>query len=194
MIKNPIQNTVKPFLENPELLIVPVVVLLITHWFAWKRKSDELLFQARLSAYNDFITEYGGYFASVLHEEAEWLHAYTENLVKNNEKQDNSFDTYGNESKLAISKARTKLSGLFSRCRLVAGSRLETKLRHFFELVIEDIKDGYSGENPDRFFVGWEIEALMRYDLKVINIFELYLWLFNIKLHKLLKKINSATV
>lgn len=188
-----IQNTIKPFLENPELLIAPVVILFATHWFAWKRKSDELLFQARVSEYNDFITEYGGYFASVLHEEAEWLHEYTDKLLDKVQKQDNGIDTYENEKKLATSRARTKITGLFARCRLVAGPRLEAKLRHFFELVMEDIEDGYKGNNPDRLFVGWKIEALMRYDLRVISVLELYVWLLNIKLQKLGKKVSNST-
>lgn len=68
-----------------------------------------------------------------------------------------------------------KISRIFSQCRLVANTTLEKKLRHLYDLVIKDTEVKNS-DKTERDYIGYEIEALMRYDLKTIGYIELCMW------------------
>ena len=181
---------IKLFIQTPSLLIVPIVLVFVTHWFAKKRKTDELLFNSRKKIYSKFISEYGSGFSDISSKLETLMSTVNHREIKSDHDTVSTFF----EIKKVKDKHdyKAKVCELFSNCRLVAGRALERKLRHFYELISEDIEGDWKGTNRYRYLMGYEIEAFMRYDLKVISIFELLLWRIYINFKRIkLKKLEK---
>ncbi len=163
-------------------LISFIIGVVVTHYFTHKRKISELLFNSRKEAYTEFIEEYGGNFEPKELRTEEGLSELTK--IQSN-----------------WSKSQ-KRNHLFSKCRLVAGSALESRLRDLYELILE-IEDHannpkeekensiYKLKTHERANVGYQVEACMRKDLKVIGYFEFLKWIIisNIEIQKVHKRL-----
>lgn len=183
-------DLIKLFIQSPKLLIVPVVLVFVTHWFARKRKIDELLFNSRKKIYATFISEYSSGF-SYIGPKLETLISTLNHLETKSETKIISAIFEARNLK-AKHDHKVKVSEVFSSCRLVAGSNLERKLRCFYEFIYAVSENNHQEtkiNNILRGLVGYEIEALMRYDLKVISFFELFL--LNMYIKQLYKKLNK---
>jgi hypothetical protein len=147
-----------------------LVGIVLTHYFTKKRKIDELLFNARKEAYTEFIRNFGMAFG-------------TETLDADIDEKKAIWTNY---------ERMQRVSRIFAQCRLVANPLLEDKLRHLYDLVTEDFetKDGSREEGKrERDYIGYEVEALMRRDLKVIDGAEVMFWrLFSIIKRRNLRK------
>lgn len=125
----------------------------LTHYFSQKRKVDELLFNARKKTYGEFMKNFGMDFAP---------------------EQVSSFSDANMEN--FIYERKQKINKIFAECRLLANPLLEEKLRHLYELMIDEQNIKLKKEKRERDYIGYEVEALMRHDLKVITKFEVFFW------------------
>ena len=150
---------------NPTNTFVAIITFLSTllitylaHLFSRSRKVDELLFSARRDAYTEFIKAFGAGFGP---EELNLREHDSAKIVEMSYQR------------------RQKINAIFAQARLVAGTLLEDKLRHLYELVMHDIENELPKKKEgkrERDYIGYEVEALMRYDLKAIGMTETSFW------------------
>ncbi len=151
---------IQPFLEDPKLFFIPVLLVALTHWFATRRKIDELLFNSRREIFGEFMKEYGGLFHPTKIKIPDFL--------------DETSRKYERHQKMAH---------IMSQCRLVSGYFLEGRLRDLFDLINESEDKNKFNEKElklkeyERVRVGLEVEALMRKNLRAIGWISLLLQL-----------------
>lgn len=133
-----------------------LVGIVITHYFTKKRKVDELLFTARKEIYVEFMRSFGM--------------AFGPEKINLEEVTNKTIETEYERTQ--------RINRVFAQCRLVASPLLESKLRHLHGLVESDTKHKNLQEKGkrERDYIGYEIEAIMRYDLHVIGSSELFFW------------------
>ena len=129
----------------------------LTHIFSRSRKVDELLFTARKEAYTEFMKNFGRAFGP----------------EKLNLQEFNSISAVETDY-----ERKQVVSSIFAQCRLVASTTLEDKLRHLYDLIMEDFDHKNPNEKGkrERDYIGYEVEALMRYDLSTIGVSEVAMW------------------
>lgn len=182
-----------PFIEKPEILAIPALLALLYHFFSSRRNSKQQLRQARIGVYSEFISEFSTQFCKPsflridkkINRQKNFITKLVE-ISKNNwnsTKSHNTEDELVSSTKEEINEMTTRneilkeafdVARLFGRCRLVAGSKLESRLRDLHSNIANDLMEGgvvnFNKKEP---LLGYEVEQYMRYDVGSINYFQL---------------------
>ena len=200
------ENLVGTYVSNPELLLLPLLLLVITHVLISKRNASHTLLEARVKAYRSFINEYSVCFSSPSFKrisvemqniennlieyksfvEDLYLFSETVQLTTEHKKRLEEVNNFLKESGKEFKKTKAEIlthekamevTKIFGECRLVAGELLGEKLRGMYTKISDELNSGKVKKGDTEYrMLGLEIEQYMRYDLGSINYFDLIIW------------------
>jgi hypothetical protein len=212
-------NLVRPYIESPEFLALPGLILsiLFIHWLTSKRNIKHSLLEARIKAYRKFVAEYSIFFSGPsfarMDAETTRLKDYISKATPNLEKSDINFSKEQSEelsklkekheeicdffskteTRILIHKEANHVTKLFGECRLVAGEMLESKLRDMYANIPTELHSGSVESLNEKYSIlGFEIEQYMRYDLGAISYLSLLTWRATFVWMRFKSKFHSA--